>query len=181
MKIKFSSKDLVVPNRVHDYAEQQVGELEPLFQGRPEALMVFGAEGEKVSVELTIYAGTTIFRVLETAADMMVAVDAAVATIRYQMRTNRARLRDNILANAFEENSDELTFIPERDRFNEPTYRVVRSKAFDFGLMPVEEAILQMNLVGHDFFAFRNEDKDGAFSVVYRRRNGGYGVLTDKG
>jgi putative sigma-54 modulation protein len=96
------------------------------------------------------------------------------------MRTNRARLRDNVLANAFEGNSDELLFIPERDHFNEPTYRVVRSKAFDFGLMATEEAILQMNLVGHDFFAFRNEEKDGAFSVVYRRRNGGYGVLTDK-
>jgi putative sigma-54 modulation protein len=57
---------------------------------------------------------------------------------------------------------------------------VVRSKQFNFGLMPVEEAILQMNLIGHAFFAFRNEDKDGAFSVVYRRRNGGYGILTDK-
>jgi putative sigma-54 modulation protein len=180
MKIKFSSKDLVVPNRVYDYAEQKVGELDQLFLDRPDALMIFSAEGEKVSVELTIYAGTTIFRVLETAADMIVAVDAAVATIRYQMRTNRARLRDNVLANAFEGNSDELLFIPERDHFNEPTYRVVRSKAFDFGLMATEEAILQMNLVGHDFFAFRNEDKDGAFSVVYRRRNGGYGVLTDK-
>jgi putative sigma-54 modulation protein len=180
MKIQFASKDLVVPNRVYTYAEQRVSELEQLFLGQPDATVVFSAEGEKFGVELTIYAGSTIFRVLETASDMLVAVDAAVSSVRYQMRTNRARLRANVLADAFEKDSDELIFIPERDRFNDPTYRVVRSKQFDFGLMSVEEAILQMNLIGHAFFAFRNEDKDGAFSVVYRRRNGGYGVLTDK-
>ena len=46
--------------------------------------------------------------------------------------------------------------------------------------MSVQEAILQMNLIGHSFFAFRNEEKDDAFSVVYRRNDGGYGILVDK-
>lgn len=56
----------------------------------------------------------------------------------------------------------------------------MRSKQFEFGPMSVQEAILQMNLIGHSFFAFRNEEKDGAFSVVYRRNDGGYGILVDK-
>ena len=73
-----------------------------------------------------------------------------------------------------------MLFIPEIDRFNEPAYRLVRSKQFVFGSMTTEEAILQMNLIGHAFFAFRNEDRDGVFSVVYRRTDGGYGVLIDK-
>lgn len=64
--------------------------------------------------------------------------------------------------------------------FDEPAYQVVRSKQFEFGPMSVQEAILQMNLIGHSFFAFRNEEKDGAFSVVYRRNDGGYGILVDK-
>ena len=72
-----------------------------------------------------------------------------------------------------------MTFIPELNRFDAPAYQVVRLKNFSFGSMTVQEAILQMNLIGHAFFAFRNEEKDGAFSVVYRRNDGGYGVLVD--
>ena len=72
-----------------------------------------------------------------------------------------------------------MTFIPELNRFDAPAYQVVRLKNFSFGSMTVQEAILQMNLIGHSFFAFRNEEKDGAFSVVYRRNDGGYGVLVD--
>lgn len=53
-------------------------------------------------------------------------------------------------------------------------------KSLNLAPMSVQDAILQMNLIGHSFFAFRNEDRDGAFSVVYRRNDGGYGVLVDK-
>ena len=90
------------------------------------------------------------------------------------------KLSNNINSDAFEKDADELIFIPEVDRFDEPAYQVVRSKQFEFGPMSVQEAILQMNLIGHSFFAFRNEEKDGAFSVVYRRNDGGYGILVDK-
>ena len=96
------------------------------------------------------------------------------------MREHRSELSNNINSAAFEKDADELIFIPEVDRFDEPAYQVVRSKQFEFGPMSVQEAILQMNLIGHSFFAFRNEEKDGAFSVVYRRNDGGYGILVDK-
>ena len=96
------------------------------------------------------------------------------------MREHRSKLSNNINSDAFEKDADELIFIPEVDRFDEPAYQVVRSKQFEFGPMSVQEAILQMNLIGHSFFAFRNEEKDGAFSVVYRRNDGGYGILVDK-
>ena len=68
---------------------------------------------------------------------------------------------------------------PEVDKFEEPAYKVVRAKQFPFRPMSVEEAILQMNLIGHSFFAFRNEERDGVFSVVYRRNDGDYGILID--
>ena len=58
---------------------------------------------------------------------------------------------------------------------------VVRKKQFSIKPMSVEEAILQMNLLEHEFFAFRDEAADGAFSVVYRRKNGGYGLISDDG
>ena len=58
---------------------------------------------------------------------------------------------------------------------------MVRTKRFPIKPMTVEEAVLQMNLLGHTFFAFRNEDTDGAFAVVYKRSDGGYGLIEDDG
>ncbi len=180
MKIQFSSKNMTIPDRVYSHAEQRINELEHLFRGEPEAVVVFSAEDGKHVIELTIFVGSTIFRVVEKTSDMMVSVDAAASSIRRQLRENRKKLSDNIDLNAFEEDADELIFIPEVDKFDAPAYQVVRSKHFEFGPMTVQEAILQMNLIGHAFFAFRNEERDNAFSVVYRRNDGGYGILVDK-
>lgn len=180
MKIQFSNKNMTVPERVYSHAEQRINELDRLFRGEPEAVVVFSAEDGKHVIELTIFAGATIFRVVEKTSDMLVSIDAAVSSVRRQLRENRSRLTNNINEDAFEKDADELIFIPEVDRFDAPSYQVVRSKEFEFGPMNVQEAILQMNLIGHAFFAFRNEDRDGAFSVVYRRNDGGYGILVDK-
>ena len=179
MKIQFATKQMTVPERVYSHAEHRINELAPFFRGTPEAAVVFGAEDGKAVVELTIFAGSTIFRVVEKTSDMMVSIDAAVSSVRRQLRENYARLPKEVNADAFEKETDEVTFIPELNRFDAPAYQVVRLKNFSFGSMTVQEAILQMNLIGHSFFAFRNEEKDGAFSVVYRRNDGGYGVLVD--
>ena len=179
MKIQFATKQMTVPERVYSHAEHRINELDPFFRGTPEAAVVFGAEDGKAVVELTIFAGSTIFRVVEKTSDMMVSIDAAVSSVRRQLRENYARLPKEVNADAFEKETDEVTFIPELNRFDAPAYQVVRLKNFSFGSMTVQEAILQMNLIGHSFFAFRNEEKDGAFSVVYRRNDGGYGVLVD--
>ena len=105
---------------------------------------------------------------------------AAASSIRRQLREHHNQLTESVNPDAFEKDADDLIFIPEVDKFDAPAYQVVRSKEFEFGPMSVQDAILQMNLIGHSFFAFRNEDRDGAFSVVYRRNDGGYGVLVDK-
>ena len=65
--------------------------------------------------------------------------------------------------------------IPEDEE--EPDYRIVRTKRFAMKPMTPEEAVLQMNLLNHEFFAFKNQDADNAFSVVYKRKNGGYGLI----
>ncbi len=111
----------------------------------PEAVVVFSAEDGKHVIELTIFSGTTIFRVVEKTSDMLVSIDAAVSSIRRQLREHRSKLSNNINSDAFEKDADELIFIPEVDRFDEPAYQVVRSKQFEFGPMSVQEAILQMN------------------------------------
>ena len=180
MKIQFSNKNMTVPDRVYSHAEQRINELDHLFRGEPEAVVVFSAEDGKHVIELTIFSGTTIFRVVEKTSDMLVSIDAAVSSIRRQLREHRSKLSNNINSDAFEKDADELIFIPEVDRFDEPAYQVVRSKQFEFGPMSVQEAILQMNLLGHSFFVFRNSEDD-SLCIVYQRKNGGYGlIVTDE-
>ena len=86
MKIQFSSKNMTVPDRVYSHAEQRINELESLFRGAPEAPVVFSAENGKHVIELTIFSGSTVFRVLEKTSDMMVSIDAAASSIRRQLR-----------------------------------------------------------------------------------------------
>ena len=76
MKIQFSNKNMTVPDRVYSHAEQRINELDHLFRGEPEAVVVFSAEDVKHVIELTIFSGTTIFRVVEKTSDMLVPVEA---------------------------------------------------------------------------------------------------------
>ena len=74
-----------------------------------------------------------------------------------------------------------LPELPEEfEAHEEGTFDIVRTKRFTVKPMSVEEAILQMNLLGHSFFAFRDEDANGAFALVYRRYDGDYGLIEDE-
>ena len=90
MKIQFSNKNITIPDRVYSHAEQRINELENLFRAEPEAAVVFSMEGGKFAVELTIFSGSTIFRVVEKTSDMLVSIDAAVSSVRRQLRTDRS-------------------------------------------------------------------------------------------
>lgn len=178
MKFTFTDKKVNIPNRVHAYAEKKIGKLDRYFKTEPETSVVFSVEKGRNILEVTIRSGSTIIRVAESTSDMFVSIDAAVASIERQLRKNKARLEKRLRKEAFDVVPEEF-FVPESDEDETPAYDLVRSKRFFFRPMTVEEAILQMNLVGHTFFAFRNEDEGGAFSVVYKRNDGGYGIIVD--
>ena len=94
-----------------------------------------------------------------------------------QIRKNKTRLARRLKQDAFVRSvQDETTFVPEAA---EDEYTIEKIKHFYFKPMTREEAILQMNLLEHDFFAFRDEDNGGSFAVVYRRNDGGYGLIDD--
>ena len=112
---------------------------------------------------------------------MLFRSDAAVTTLERQIRKNKTRLEKRLRQGAFEralDVSEVSTFAP--DEPEEGEYRIVRSKTFPLKPMTRDEAILQMNLVGHGFFAFRDEEAGGAFAVVYRRNDGDYGLIEDE-
>ena len=178
MKFVFTDKKVNLPNKVHAYAEKKVGKLDRYFKADAEAAIVFSVEKDRNQVEVTVRSGGTVYRVSESTSDMFASIDAAVSSIERQIRKNKARLEKRLRENAFERTVDEQSsFVPDEP---EEEFKVVRTKKFPIRPMSVEEAILQMNLVDRTFFAFRDADADGAFAVVYRRNDGGYGLIADE-
>ena len=180
MKFVFTDKKVNLPNKVHAYAEKKVGKLDRYFKADAEAAIVFSVEKGRNNVELTIRSGGTIIRVAESTSDMFATIDAAVSSVERRLRRNKSRLEKRLRQDAFTRSVDveEISsFAPEAD---EEEYKIVRTKKFPIKPMTVDEAVLQMELVGHTFFAFKDVDQDGRFSVVYKRNNGDYGLIEDE-
>ncbi len=176
MKFQYSEKKVKLPGNVHAYAEKKVMKLARYFEENAEALIVFSVEKDRNKVELTVHGAGTWFRASESTSDMFASIDAAVGTIEGQIRKNKTRLARRLRQDAFTRTVEETSFVPEE---TEDDLSIVRTKQFYFQPMRREEAVLQMNLLEHNFFAFRDEDSDGAFAVVYKRNDGGYGLIVD--
>ena len=172
MKFQYSEKKVTLPDNVHAYAEKKVTKLDRYFGGDAEALVVFSVANRLNKVELTVHAAGTWFRASEATSDMFASVDAALATIEGQIRKNKTRLARKI----HDVKPEPVSFVPEEP---EESFNIVRVKKFPMKPMAREEAILQMNLLGHSFFAFRDVENDDAFAVVYTRKDGGYGLIED--
>jgi len=178
MKFQFSEKKVKLPQNVHAYAEKKVMKLARYFEEDAEALIVFSVEKNRNKAELTVHGAGTWFRATESTSDMFASIDAAVGTIEGQIRKNKTRLARRLRQDAFVRSVEETSFVAEEP---EDELKIVRVKQFYFKPMTREEAVLQMNLLEHNFFAFRDEDNGGSFAVVYRRNDGGYGLIDDIG
>ena len=179
MKFQFREKKIKLPGNVHAYAEKKVMKLARYFEEDAEALIVFSAEKNRNKVELTVHGAGTWFRASESTSDMFASIDAAVGTIEGQIRKNKTRLARRLKQDAFVRSvQEETSFVPESA---EDDLSIVKAKKFYFKPMTREEAVMQMNLLGHNFFAFRDEDNGGSFAVVYKRNEGGYGLIDDVG
>ncbi len=177
MKFQFREKKIKLPGNVHAYAEKKVMKLARYFEEDAEALIVFSAEKNRNKVELTVHGAGTWFRASESTSDMFASIDAAVGTIEGQIRKNKTRLARRLKQDAFVRSvQEETSFVPESA---EDDLSIVKVKKFYFKPMTREEAVMQMNLLNHTFFAFRDEDNGGSFAVVYKRNDGGYGLIDD--
>ena len=176
MKFQYSEKRVKLPGNVHQYAEKKVMKLARFFDEDAEALITFSVEKNRNIVELTVHGAGTWFRAKESTSDMFASIDAAIGTIEGQIRKNKTRLARRLKQDAFVRTAEETSFVPEVE---EEDLSIVRIKKFPIKPMRREEAVLQMNLLEHTFFAFRDEDNGGAFAVVYKRNDGGFGLIED--
>jgi len=178
MKFTFTDKKVNLPNAVHAYAEKKVGKLDRYFREDTAASVTFSVEKDRNKVEITVRSGGTILRVSESTSDMFASIDSAVTMLERQIRKNKTRLEKRLRQGAFERTVDEeSSFVPVLE---EGEYEIVRTKTFPIKPMTREEAILQMNLLSHSFFAVKDEAAGGAFAVVYKRNDGGYGLIEDE-
>ena len=178
MKFQFREKKVKLPGNVHAYAEKKVMKLARYFEEDAEAVIVFSVEKNRNKAELTVHGAGTWFRASESTSDMFASIDAAVGTIEGQIRKNKTRLARRLRQDAFSRTVEATSFAQEEV---EETLDIVKIKSFYFKPMTREEAVMQMNLLEHNFFAFRDEDNGGSFAVVYRRNDGGYGLIDDAG
>ena len=176
MKFQYSEKKVKLPQNVHAYAEKKVMKLARYFEEDAEALIVFSVEKNRNKVELTVHGAGTWFRASEGTSDMFASIDAAVGTIEGQIRKNKTRLARRLRQDAFTRTVEATSIAVEEP---EESLEIVKVKKFHLKPMTREEVVLQMNLLKHDFFAFRDEDNGGSFAVVYRRNDGGYGLIDD--
>ncbi len=171
MKMNMTARKLTLDPSFKDRAAKKLKKLDRFFGEDADVMVTVTPEHSEVTVEIVVRADNMIFRAERTALDKNDALENAVDLLFKQIVKNKSKLVTRLKADAFEAPMDVSWEEEEGD------YKVVREKRFDIGVMTVQEAILQMNLLGHSFFMFRNPDEGGKINVVYRRRNDDYGLL----
>ena len=181
MKFTFAEKRMDSSEDLRAYATKKISKLDRFFKNEGEAFVTFSLERGRFRAEITIHNNGIYYRANELTSDMYASVDSGVAAIERQIRRNKTRLEKRLREGALEKDVVSSTaFAPVEDEPDEE-FKIVRSKRFSIKPMSAEEAILQMNLLDHEFFVFRNMDADDAIAVVYKRRQGGYGLICDDG
>ena len=175
MKFKFIEKKVDISEDLREYTRKKVGKLDKYFKREGEAQVTFCKEGSRMAAEITVVTESVTLRVHVASDDMYGAIDSCVAGMERQIHKNKTRLSKRLHQNAFVREMPPTFDEPVVDE--EVDFRIIRSKRFSVKPMTPEEAILQMNLLGHQFFVFKNFEDSDRFSVVYKRNDGGYGLI----
>ncbi len=174
MKITIVERKIKISEELRDYAIKKVAKLDRYFQKDTSATITFSELKGRQTAEVTVRHNGMVFRAEETTTDMFASVDGMISSIERQIRRNKTRLEKKLRQGAFDKMAANEASLAD---FVEDKYEVVRRKKFDVHSMTVEEAILQMNLLDHQFFFFRNAEEDDMPAVIYKRAAGGYGLI----
>ena len=169
MNLVISGKNLDITEGLRSAIEEKIGKLERYFTDTTEVHVTLSTEKNRQKIEITIPMKGSIIRAEEVSSDMYVSIDLVEEVIERQLRKNK--LIDK------EQNAAHLSqsFI-EADDFEDEDIQIIRSKKFAMKPMDPEEACVQMELIGHNFFVFRNSETDEV-NVVYKRKGNTYGLI----
>ena len=162
---------MTVRESLKSMVEKKLSKFDKFFGADTEALVTCKVRKNIKIIEITVIFGGVTYRSEEESETFLTALDRATEGLERQIRKNKTRVEKSLKRGAFvidEEDDDEYE--------EEGEFRI-RTKVFDIKPMTKEEAILQMNLLGHSFFMFENSD-NGKYAVVYKRSDGDYGMIT---
>jgi putative sigma-54 modulation protein len=180
MKFNIRGENIEVTPALKEYVEKKLSKLERYFDTFPEIKVNLKVYSDKQRVEVTIPFPDLLLRAEETNNDMYAAVDLVVDKLERQIRKHKTKVNRKLREKG---STKTMLIIPDQPAAQEEVFEdeleLVRTKRFDLKPMDVEEAILQMDMLGHNFFVFTNSETNET-SVVYGRKDGKYGLIETK-
>ncbi len=175
MKINIRGKNVDVTPALEERVHKKLSKMNKFFDDNAEIQVVLSVTREEHVIEVTVNYNSLIFRCEEATGDMYASIDQVVDKLekqakKYKTKTSRRHRKPGIR----KINEQMSTLQADEEDSDEP--RIVRTKQFILKPMSVEEAVMQMDMLSHNFFVFNNSDTD-TFSVVYRRKDGNFGLI----
>ncbi|WP_422658560.1 ribosome hibernation-promoting factor, HPF/YfiA family [Paenibacillus sp. EC2-1] len=184
MQFTIRGQQIEVTEALKEYVDKKLGRLEKYFDAPPtsEGYVTLSVIRGLHTVEVTIPLPGVVLRAEDRSEDMYASIDAVVDKLERQIRKHKTKLnrkfrQEGSLKTLFVEDGTATSSVAvEQEEYDDDELEVVRTKRFTMKPMDVEEAILQMNMVGHDFFVFTNIESQEV-NVVYKRDDGKYGLI----
>lgn len=173
MKITITGKQIALTEGLKSRIEDRFAKLDKYFYKETEAFVTLSVQRDDQVIEATIHSGNLVLRVEEATTDMYSSIDNAVDILERQLRKNKTKLEKK-MKREYVENLAFDNILPTEDASDE--IKIVRTKKIESKPMSAEEAVLQMELIGHTFYIFTNA-QTGDTNVVYRRKKGDYGLI----
>lgn len=171
MLVTVTGKNVEVTDALRDYSEKKVAKVSKFFEKSPVGAQVtLSTERGKHIVDITIQVNGLLLRGEEKTTDMYTSIDGAVDKIERQVHKFKTRINRKL------HNDNKIIVSPPTPNEELPAPIIKRNKRFTIKPMSAEEAVMQMDLLGHDFFVFSNSETDEV-NVVYRRKDGNYGLI----
>lgn len=174
MQINYTARKVNLHDNFKNLVEKKLSKFKNIFSDNARAFVTVKLEKNRQTVEITIKDDAIILRAEDTCREMNEALDEAINNLSRQIRKNKSRLDKKLRSKGL---SEFMVSEPMETDIDEEEFNVIRTKQFMLKPVTVDEAILQMNMLNHNFFVFKNCDNDDMINIVYKRKNGNYGLL----
>lgn len=177
MRYNIIGKNIDVWDKTKDIVERKMDRIAKLFPEETTATITLSLEKLVSTVEVTIPLNKRLVRAETQDGDMTAAIDKAVDILEGQVVRYKKRMRTKVRQNSENYMAEyDAILVPETELDEEPLYKIEKIKHFEVKPMDAEEAVMEMELIGHTFFVFRNGETDEV-NVVYKRKDGSYGLI----
>jgi len=174
MKVVVSGKNINVTEVLRETVEAKISKLDKYFNKGAEAQATLSVEKSRQIIEVTIPINGAILRAEESSDDMYTSIDKVVDKLIRQLRKHKDKMQKGRATYYDTIRFENITRTDENENKYDP--KIVKTKRFPLKPMNAEEAVLQMELIGHSFFVFANGETDEV-NVVYKRKDGNYGLI----